>query len=567
MIPGADEGVVTCANRGLLQKMLSNVMDEEEEVDADDDEDADSGERDGQLGMSLRNVTSHPQPRGKVPTITSPPSGRPGSRGGPGGVRRMSLESQGRPLSRGERSTPSSSRVTVTTGAPRPALAAYVSQPRPGSRGGFMPTAEVITSPGRAKAAVGTAQPKSKSAAPKAAGYAGLHQARVSPSSAASATKHLVPAAKPRCGPSAFDLVKKLNQAEDPEEDDGNFIMPPGSDEEDEEQVALNALDAALHPEQEDSAADYVARVKRDLGLAEDMSAESFAPVTPQVTAFPAQARARSTDTRTEAAPIAQRALGALPRSRSSDPRAHVVAARAYKSQDSDEEDDDDVEQRKSFQWKADVRSLVKNFAEEERARAASPKPKAMSSPATRDARAKPPRAPIAVGDRQAGDEDTIASSNKKARAPVEYTPATLEEYKQRFGGKADYSELGRLGPDLDDEDLLMKRAIQEKVKEFSRELHRVNKHRAAKAQPKHEPKADPKPTARAKAMQFAKNIPKPKLLPPKQVLVTPTKPLEEDQARQEAVEWEDLRRRERQHLEDVARIAEVKQLLERLAV
>ncbi|CAL1162574.1 unnamed protein product [Cladocopium goreaui] len=214
------------ANRGLLQKMLSNVMDEEDEVDADD-EDADSGERDGQLGMSLRSVTSHPQPRGKVPTITSPPTGRPGSRGGPGAVRRMSLESQGRPLSRGERSTPSSSRVTVTTGAPRPALATYVSQPRPGSRGGSMPTAEVITSPGR-KPAVGT-QPKSKSAAmPKAAGYAGLHQARVSPSSAASAAKSLVPAAKPRCGPSAFDLVKKLKQAEDPEEDEGNFIMPPG---------------------------------------------------------------------------------------------------------------------------------------------------------------------------------------------------------------------------------------------------------------------------------------------------------------------------------------------------
>lgn len=41
-----------------------------------------------------------------------------------------------------------------------------------------------------------------------------------------------------------------------------------------------------------------------------------------------------------------------------------------------------------------------------------------------------------------------------------------------------------RLGPDLDDEDLLMKRAIQEKVKQFSRELHRVNKHRATKAPP-----------------------------------------------------------------------------------
>ena len=38
----------------------------------------------------------------------------------------------------------------------------------------------------------------------------GLHQARVSPQSPA---KSLVPAVKPRCGPSAFDLVKKLNEA------------------------------------------------------------------------------------------------------------------------------------------------------------------------------------------------------------------------------------------------------------------------------------------------------------------------------------------------------------------
>ncbi|CAL1162572.1 unnamed protein product [Cladocopium goreaui] len=74
------------------------------------------------------------------------------------------------------------------------------------------------------------------------------------------------------------------------------------------------------------------------------------------------------------------------------------------------------------------------------------------------------------------------------------YTPATLDEYKQRFGSKADYAELGRLGPDLDDEDLLMKRAIQEKVKEFSRELHRVNKHRAGKAQSWAQPWMQPQP-------------------------------------------------------------------------
>ncbi|CAK9006182.1 Hypothetical protein SCF082_LOCUS8942 [Durusdinium trenchii] len=94
--------------------------------------------------------------------------------------------------------------------------------------------------------------------------------------------------------------------------------------------------------------------------------------------------------------------------------------------------------------------------------------------------------APISGAERQAApqvEKEEETSSSKKPRVPIDYTPATLEEYKQRFGNKADYSELGRLGPDLDDENLLMKRAIQEKVKQFSRELHRVNKHRAGKAQ------------------------------------------------------------------------------------
>eukprot|EP00439_Symbiodinium_sp_Y106_P039201 s588_g4.t2 len=108
---------------------------------------------------------------------------------------------------------------------------------------------------------------------------------------------------------------------------------------------------------------------------------------------------------------------------------------------------------------------------------------------------------PVApLGDRRAAAEQEAVS--KKPRVPVEYTPATVEEYKQRFGGNAEYSELGHLGPDLDDEGLLMKRAIQEKVKQFSRELHRVNKQRAERAPlPKQpQPKPEPKSTARAKA-------------------------------------------------------------------
>lgn len=560
------EGTVTCANRGLLQKMLSTVSDEEAEEE-------DMG-NDGQLGMSLRNVTARPQPSGRVPTITSPPSHGPVSRGA---VRRMSLESQGRPDSRDgeQRSAPSSTRAKVTTGAPRPSITTYVSQPRPGSRGGTMPPGEVMSTPGRQsqKPVVRPAvQPKSKSGGGhgRAAGYAGLHQARVKPTSPSAQ-----PAVKPRCGPSAFDLVKKLTDQGDasvegeetPEMDEESFIMPPGSDEdaEHEEQVVnleKNRSTAAA----EDSAADYVAQVKRDLGLEE--GAAGLVKQMPDPGPHSAHPRARSSDTRTDAV-AAMAPAGSLPRSRSSDPRAHVAAARAYKSQDSDEEDDDDeVDQRRSFQWKADVRSLVKNFAEEERTRAASPKSKPASSPATRqpvDAR-KPPRAPISGAERQAApqvEKEEETSSSKKPRVPIDYTPATLEEYKQRFGNKADYSELGRLGPDLDDENLLMKRAIQEKVKQFSRELHRVNKHRAGKAQPKPEAKAEPKSTARAKAMQFAKNVPKPKLVPPKQVLVTPSKTADDDQ---DAIEWEELRRREQQHMEDVARVAEVRQLLEKLA-
>ncbi|CAE6912229.1 unnamed protein product [Symbiodinium sp. CCMP2456] len=67
-------------------------------------------------------------------------------------------------------------------------------------------------------------------------------------------------------------------------------------------------------------------------------------------------------------------------------------------------------------------------------------------------------------------------------------------------------------------------------------------------------------------AREFAKNIPKPKLAP-KQVVVTATKMEEEEEVVQEATDWEEIRRRERQHMEDAAKVAQVKDFLERLAV
>ncbi|CAJ1397043.1 unnamed protein product [Effrenium voratum] len=594
----ANEGKVTCANRALLQQMLSGALSEEEDAQSDERE---------FLSASMRNVNSQPQARGNVPTIRSPPSGRPGSRGGgfnwPGTQRRASLESQARP------SLESTNGVRVTTGAPRPALVTYVSQPRPGSRGaGGSPTGEALSSPASQRWQKPTVRPavQPKSGAPKAgppSSYAGMHQAR-KPDSVAIATGFGRVAAKPRCGPSAFELVKKLQTQDvswnwslasmtqgvhgkqeseqdlaEAESGDDGFVMPPGSDGEASQQDDGSAffMPDADYQDAEDSAADYVAQVKRDLGIeAQVTSREPRAPVAPervpaqavaQVPVHTAQARARSSDTRSEAAAPPQ-VFKSFPRSRSSDPRAHVAAARAYQSADSDdEEDDDDDEQKQGFQWKAGIRDMVKNFAQEERARQASPRSKPSSSPNTR----KPPRAPLPSGpEREQRRADEEAS--KKPRAPVEYTPATVEDYKQRFGKKAEYSELGRLGPDLDDEGLLMKRAIQEKVKQFSKELHRVNKTRAEKVPPTQ--KAEPKielqkgKTARDKAKEFAKNVPKPKPAP-KQVVLTPSQQAEEEvqEKSQEAADWDEIRRRERQHFEDAARVADVRQFLARLAV
>lgn len=454
-------------------------------------------------------------------------------------------------------------------------------------------------------------QPKSgKAAAP--AGYAGLHQAKAKPQSPAGSVKAAAPAPKPRCGPAAFQLIKKIesqadsqlgSEAEEEEDPEGSGFVGAGSDDDlrvgpqgsTSRFVMPGPDENDMVPNQEDAAAAYVAQLKKSMGLqagvAEKAPKSGDAPPNAG-----AQARARSSDTRGAGAADSaglppQRSL---PRSRSSDPRAHIAAARAMTGHDSDEEDEDDDEpSSQGFQWKAGIRGLVQQFAQEERARMASPpsvKPLSPhgARPEDETAARRPPRAPVVpaampaerqkvpaaalpvpvapLGDRRAAAEQEAVS--KKPRVPVEYTPATVEEYKQRFGGNAEYSELGHLGPDLDDEGLLMKRAIQEKVKQFSRELHRVNKQRAERAPlPKQpQPKPEPKSTARAKAREFAKNIPKPKLAP-KQVVVTATKMEEEEEVVQEATDWEEIRRRERQHMEDAAKVAQVKDFLERLAV
>eukprot|EP00930_Biecheleria_cincta_P048439 TRINITY_DN3374_c0_g1_i2.p1 TRINITY_DN3374_c0_g1~~TRINITY_DN3374_c0_g1_i2.p1 ORF type:complete len:795 (+),score=189.64 TRINITY_DN3374_c0_g1_i2:126-2510(+) len=709
-VAGADnddeeQGVLTCANRGLLQQMLKNANinenDEDGEDDASDDgADADGGDGDD-LSMSLRNVSQfNPMNQGRsVPTITSPPA-RPVSRSGVpsqtvrpaswGGLEsqttrpasRGGLESQTydpRPasrngpteLQRGRQGPPGASIYTVTTGAPKPAAASYVSMARPGSRGaggGEIPVSggeivsrqQPVQRPAQIRGAPAAsvrqppgAVPAASVRQPPGAGYANMHQARgrkpgspaVQPFSPAAK-----PAARPLCGPSAFQFLKHLDDSkksqaasaqesqgmsgsEDDmahdlsEQDDAGFVMPASDAESDESDRPrkLGEQPSSAVPSS-DAAADYVEQVKRGFGLAAGNGvmqpqqpvpkqeprisnqpgnvaaafaemglpppeqrvanrpgnvAAAFAelglppPDAVTATGSSQSARSRSSDSRQVSVGGGGQAPNrTLARSRSSDPRAAVAAARLAAAQNSDDDDDDDEEDAgQAIQWKADVRSMVKNFAQEERGKAAKQggttaiKPSGDSGVTTR----KPPRAPAPAPEpvrrAQAEDDQPIAVVSKKPRAPVDYTPATVDAYKQKYGAaKPDKSELGHLGPDLDDDNLLMKKAVQNKVKEFSKELHRINRQRslAANEKPKSAPKPEPKSTARSKALEYAQNIPKPKVQAQPKVVVT-SSPTKTSGEVQDEADWEDIRRREQQHFEDVTKVVQIKDFLAKL--
>merc|ERR1711920_802803 len=99
-------------------------------------------------------------------------------------------------------------------------------------------------------------------------------------------------------------------------------------------------------------------------------------------------------------------------------------------------------------------------------------------------------------------------------------------------------------------------------------ELNRINRTRVSDAPPPPPPKkAEPKPTARSKALEFAKEVPKPKPKPrssetKKNPAAEQTKiPTEADLGR---ADLEEIRQREIQHFEDMAKVEQIKELLNR---
>jgi len=725
---------MTCANRGLLQQMLGDVVQDEADFDGfSEGSQGEEGDDDDQnaLGMSLRQVPGTPlaggPPARSVPTIASPGAAASRRQGqatvmhsvisassitAPSGAKAkakavsitaamkapmasMAMPQRARGLgvpppaaSAPGLATIAAPVASVTTGPPQPAATAFVSAPRPGSRGscgGGAPPSQSLASPAH----------RQIGAKCFPAGYAGMHaKAKASMPTASQAPSASVkttmkPAMKPMCGPQAFDMLRRLQEAkkapepvnavseseiiaEEPEGeeldggggDDGGFLMPADSDSEvgghDEDQAPpprrggdksglashgqTNSPAPALVPPRpseavaapaprslpgsnqsvsgvsgHESAADYVERLKRGLGMAQVPAVEAEGPDPGTVVGADinikvgtgdgsAQGpRARSSDSRpTERMSVKDLGPSEGVRARSSDPRAAVVAVRATEaargSRDEEDDDDDDSDEERPAPgnrgaWKADVRSLVRNFAQEERAgKVDGSRGGGAAGRGAAEAPRRPPRAPGGgapaasppagqprkAPPTEADPEDPLAG--RKPRA-VDFTPATVSDYQQRFGGQ-EYSRMGSLGPDLDDDQLLMKRAVQEKVKQFSKELHRINHQRSVAAPaPKPAPKPEPKPTARSKALEFAKQLPKPKPSAPQSAGVPShregkgeiegtgggRKDREQKEQEKEAeldrADWEEIRRRERQHFEDVARVDVIKELLSRIAI
>jgi len=350
--------------------------------------------------------------------------------------------------------------------------------------------------------------------------------------------------------------------------------------------VRSRAPEGSSRPDEPDeSAADFVERMKRDLQLqGPPVAAAAPPPLAPAIgTDSPASSavpsgRARNGDPVRFAAPGARDGApaGAGVRARSSDPRVYVAkasAAESARSSDEEESEDDAAPPPPGGvpAWKADVKALVQDFAKQERSK---PRPRGDSGGGGGGPPLKrPPRAPIpaaaspaaqAAGagsspaDRRRAQDPEDTRASRKPRV-VEYTPATVEGYKQKYGQEV---KLGVLGPDLDDERLLMKKAVAEKVKQFSKELHRVNRHRSASVPAKPPPKAEPKPTARSKALEFAKELPKPRPKPKEKQAEAPKAPTEADLQR---ADLEEIRQREIQHFEDVARAGQIKDFLKQL--
>merc|ERR1712166_1174614 len=111
-----------------------------------------------------------------------------------------------------------------------------------------------------------------------------------------------------------------------------------------------------------------------------------------------------------------------------------------------------------------------------------------------------------------------VEQPTRQPRAAVDYKPYTYTEYKTNCQpGK--WEKLGTLGPDLQDEELLNKRAQKERLKDYSSQLRKYNAQVVDSENvftPASQPTAQKPKSKREMAREYAARVPKPKLKPKK---------------------------------------------------
>ncbi|KAG1669298.1 hypothetical protein FOA52_014859 [Chlamydomonas sp. UWO 241] len=111
---------------------------------------------------------------------------------------------------------------------------------------------------------------------------------------------------------------------------------------------------------------------------------------------------------------------------------------------------------------------------------------------------------------REQEEREGIAYSRKPR--PVDFQPYSAKDFESKDynikqPGKG-YWELGRLGADMESEELQGKRETQERVKQMAAKVREDNAKRIAAAKPAARPAKEP--TARERALSFSKSVPKP---------------------------------------------------------
>ncbi|KAF4037361.1 JHY domain-containing protein [Phytophthora infestans] len=121
-------------------------------------------------------------------------------------------------------------------------------------------------------------------------------------------------------------------------------------------------------------------------------------------------------------------------------------------------------------------------------------------------------RSPREINESRVVTEQDQLAFSRKART-VQYEPCKLAQYKKE---KPDgYYELGKLQPDLNTDELVEKRAKNDRIKAFSQNLRTINKNTQSKkpVDATKEQLANAKPrSSREKGLAFAKRVPKPRL-------------------------------------------------------